>query len=192
MESAFRNDGVDEYAIQLIKYKARHLVGQAGFTADDRQDIEQDLIIDLLQRLSNFNPDKAQHNTFVTRVVDNKIASMIEARTSIKRDYRVIVISINEPLVDTGGEVMDHSETISQDDYFFRINSSIRSTVDQHDLKIDLHAVIEQLPEELQRMCELLSQGSISEVSRTTGCSRTKMYSALKRIRKVFEFNEIR
>ena len=192
MESALRNDGFDEYAIQLIKYKARHLVGHVGFTAEDRQDIEQDLIIDLLQRLSNFNPEKAQHNTFVARVVDNKIASMIEARTTIKRDYRVTVISINEPLVDSDGDVMDHSETISQDDYFFRINSSVRSAVDQHDLNIDLHTAIAQLPEELQRLCQLLSHDSISEVSRTTGCSRIKLYNALKRIRKVFEFNEIR
>ncbi len=44
-------DGIDKYAADLIRHKARQLVGKAGFTEDDRPDLEQELMIDLLGRM---------------------------------------------------------------------------------------------------------------------------------------------
>ncbi len=54
--------GIDPYAIRLIKYKARTLVGKAGFTASDREDLEQELILDLLHRLPRYDRNRAQRN----------------------------------------------------------------------------------------------------------------------------------
>ena len=51
------DDGIDPYAAGLIRFKARQLVGQAGFTASDRNDLEQDLILDLLRRLPKYDPN---------------------------------------------------------------------------------------------------------------------------------------
>jgi len=52
---AFVDERLEDYAVQLIRHKAWQLVGRAGFTKDDREDIEQDLKLDLLRRLSKFN-----------------------------------------------------------------------------------------------------------------------------------------
>ena len=46
-----RYEGIDEYAVQIIKYKARQLVGRVGFTESDREDLEQEMLMGLLQRL---------------------------------------------------------------------------------------------------------------------------------------------
>ena len=35
-----RYQGIDDYAVQLIKYKARQLVVRVGFTEFDREDME--------------------------------------------------------------------------------------------------------------------------------------------------------
>ena len=43
-------EGLDAYAVRLIKHKARQLVGRAGFVEADRHDLEQDLVIDLIGR----------------------------------------------------------------------------------------------------------------------------------------------
>ncbi len=45
-----------DYALELVHHKARQLVGKAGYTQDDVDDIKQDLIVDLLERLSQFDP----------------------------------------------------------------------------------------------------------------------------------------
>ena len=62
-------EGIDEYAVQIIKFKAKQLVGRVGLTDSDREDLEQEMILDLLQRLPKYNPDRAQRNTFIARVV---------------------------------------------------------------------------------------------------------------------------
>ena len=48
-----RYDGIDDYAVRLIKHKARQLIGSAGFTESDRDDLEQDLMLDLLRLIDN-------------------------------------------------------------------------------------------------------------------------------------------
>ena len=37
-------EGLDAYAVKIIKHKARQLVGSAGFVEADRHDLEQELI----------------------------------------------------------------------------------------------------------------------------------------------------
>ncbi|MDH4318968.1 MAG: sigma-70 family RNA polymerase sigma factor, partial [Desulfobulbaceae bacterium] len=73
-------DGIDKYAADLIRHKARQLVGKAGFTEHDRPDLEQELMIDLLQRMRHFNPAKAKKTTFMARIVERHISTILEAR----------------------------------------------------------------------------------------------------------------
>jgi len=49
MGSENRYPGLDEFAVKLIKRKARQLAGRAGFLQADRQDLEQEMAMDLLQ-----------------------------------------------------------------------------------------------------------------------------------------------
>ena len=57
------DDGIDPYAAGLIRFKTRQLVGQAGFTASDREDIEQELILDSAAPAAEVQPQArpAQH-----------------------------------------------------------------------------------------------------------------------------------
>jgi len=57
-------EGIDEYAVQLIKYKARQLVGRVGFTESDRDDLEQELMLDLLRRLPKYNVSGQETTSF--------------------------------------------------------------------------------------------------------------------------------
>ena len=115
-----RYEGIDEYAVRIIKYKARQLVGRVGFTESDREDLEQEMMLDLLQRLPKYNPDRAQRNTFIARVVEHKIATIIEARKAGLRDYRLCRCSLDDRF--EYGEYEDsfcieRMEIIDQEDY---------------------------------------------------------------------------
>ena len=114
-------DDIDPYAVEIIRLKARQLVGQAGFTASDRDDLEQELILDLLRRLPKYDPSRAKRNTFIARVVEHKIANLIEAQTAHKRDYRRCPCSLNERFEDEDeGRSVERAEKLDQEDYLLR------------------------------------------------------------------------
>ena len=176
-------EGIDEYAVQIIKFKAKQLVGRVGLTDSDREDLEQEMILDLLQRLPKYNPDRAQRNTFIARVVEHKIATIIEARKAGLRDYRLCNCSLNERLEDEEGGSVERMETIDQEDYLRLTAGLSRSTAELRDLSIDVRQAIEKLPPELRELCRRLGIDTVTELSRDTGVPRGTIYESLKKLR---------
>ena len=80
MDAASSRWVCDPYVVNLIRSKARQLIGRYGFTQSDYEDIEQDLWADLYHRASDYDPSLASPRTFVNRI--------IEHRTAALRDYR--------------------------------------------------------------------------------------------------------
>ncbi|MHB1459470.1 MAG: sigma-70 family RNA polymerase sigma factor, partial [Armatimonadota bacterium] len=68
--------GLNDQVINLIKHKAWSLIGNIGFTKSDRDDIEQELALDLIRRLHRFDSDRSQLATFAAHILDKKIASI--------------------------------------------------------------------------------------------------------------------
>ncbi len=184
--------GIDDYAVNLIKYKARKLVGCAGFTEFDREDIEQELYLDLLQRLPKFNTERATRHTFIDRVTSHKIATIIEARKAGKRDYRLCSCSLNDLLKDEEGNTIERMETIDQDDYLRRTGKLSRSTAEVHDLSIDANKAMETLPPELRELCQRLKSETVTEISCDTGIPRSTIYEHIKKLRAIFEANGLK
>ena len=182
-----RYEGIDEYAVRIIKYKARQLVGRVGFTESDREDLEQEMILDLLQRLPKYDPDRAQRNTFIARVVEHKIATIIEARKAGLRDYRLCNCSLNDRLEDEEGGSVERMETIDQEDYLRRTGRLSRPASELRDLSLDVRKAIEKLPPELRELCRRLDTDTVTEISRDTGIPRGTIYESIKKLRAIFE-----
>ncbi|WP_058868173.1 sigma factor [Chloracidobacterium thermophilum] len=182
-----RYEGIDEYAVQIIKYKARQLVGRVGFTESDREDLEQEMLMDLLQRLPKYNPDRAQRNTFIARVVEHKIATIIEARKAGLRDYRLCNCSLNDRLEDEEGGSVERMETIDQEDYLRRTGRLSRPASELRDLSLDVRKAIAKLPPELRELCKRLDTDTVTEISRDTGIPRGTIYESINKLRAIFE-----
>jgi len=126
METNAKRCELTDYALELVHHKAWQLVGKAGYTQDDVDDIKQDLIVDLLERLPQFDPAKATYNTFVARLVERKISNLLRDRQAEMRDHRREVCSLNEE-IDTGeDEPVQRLTTISQDDQDIRTGKYAR------------------------------------------------------------------
>jgi hypothetical protein len=54
------------------------------------------------------------------------------------------------------------------------------------ELKLDVDAVIEQLPKELRLMCNYLKWDGVGEIARCWQLSRTAIYTRLKKVRPAF------
>lgn len=187
METNHKQNGIDEYAARLIRHKAYQLIGTAGFTESDREDLEQEMALDLIMRLPKFDPNKAAHTTFVARVIERKISKLIRHRKQEKRDYRRETNSLSESVETEFGSV-ERAQTISQDEYDRRIGRHGRPEAERLDMHLDVSLAISQLPPDLKPMAERLLTHSITEVASEFGISRGHFYEvAVARLRAIFQ-----
>ncbi len=177
--------GINTYAARLIRIKAHQLLGKAGFTENDRHDLEQELMIDLLQRMRHFNPAKAKKTTFMTRIVERHIATLLEARHARCRDWRLCRLSLNTP---HGNDKGDTRELIDHVDSQGILGNSEKETRQEaiSNLHMDIERVLNTLPEDLRDLCERLRESNMAEIARETGVARTTLYDKLVRIREAF------
>ena len=178
---------LSDYAIRLIRHRARRLVVTAGFSPDDIEDIQQDLVLDLLQRLPKFDATKAAHKTFVARVIDRKVAKLIRHRNSQMRDPRREECSLNECIDDGEGGSVERIQTIAAAEADRRLGRQERSDQETAELALDVEEVLKRLPDNLRRLCELLKTGSISDAARAMGVPRTTLNDHVKKLREFFE-----
>jgi len=126
-------------------------------------------------------------NTLIARVVEHKIATIIEARKAGLRDYRLCNCSLNDRFEDEQGGSVERMETIDQEDYMRRTGRLSRPAAELRDLSVDVRQAIEKLPPELRELCRRLDTDTVTEISRDTGIPRGTIYESIKKLRTIFE-----
>jgi RNA polymerase sigma-70 factor (ECF subfamily) len=165
---------IEQYAIRYARQKAKELVGHFGFTKSDRDDIEQELLLDLLERSANFDPQRAEPRAFITLVVQRKISTLIRRRLAEKRRFDQVASSLDDEAAE---EVMTR----------FRTGEPTRIDQDFVDLQTDVESVLERLPPDLRELCEHLKSKTLSEISRELGIPRSTLAGRVKKLRRRFE-----
>ena len=180
-------EAIHEYAVRITSFKARQLVGKVGFTESDRKDIEQELLCDILRRLPNYDRRRGKMTTFISRVVNHRISTLIEEQTARMRDFRQRAWSLNDPLVAKDGRTYEPAQQINADEYLQRTGKRCRTEAERVELSVDVRALVESLPEDLQDLCHRLSTQSVTDISRETGVPRGTLYDSIVRLRAIFE-----
>lgn len=170
--------GIPPYASRLIRYKAWQLSRQPGFRPDERCDLEHDLLSDLLDRLPKFNPAKSQLNTFVARVVERRVASIIRFRFAEMRSPEREECSLDDLVLDCDGRRVPLHQLIPD-----------RSSVPQRlrDLERDMAEVLGRLSDLHRAIALGLVTGTINSVAIELGIPRTAVERHIEEIRDVFE-----
>ena len=173
-----------EYGI--VKRKVKQIIGRAGYTRQDKEDLEQELLTRLLQGLKSFDPDVAHRKSFVTAIVERSVASIIRDAEAQKRDHRRI--GSLQMLVELTGEgPTELAETIGEREYNERRCRDPRSDEDLAQLVTDLADVVDSLPDELRDLAERMKTQSISAIAREIGVPRTTLNDTVRRLRQRFE-----
>jgi RNA polymerase sigma-70 factor (ECF subfamily) len=176
----------DRFAKGIIRRKVRQLIGRAGFTRQDREDLEQELALRLVQRLPLFDPGRAHRNVFITTVIERCVANILRDKQAGKRDYRRMR-SLNVP-VDAGDEASTElANAIGAHEHDARCGRSPRNQEELAQLVNDVAEVLTRLPAELRGLVERLKSQSISEIARDQGVPRTTLYASIRRLRQHFE-----
>jgi RNA polymerase sigma factor (sigma-70 family) len=184
MDQDTNHPKLDDYAIRLIRRKAQQLVGNYGFVKDDRPDIEQDLTVDLLTRLHKFDPSRATLHTFMSRVIDNRIASMIEERKAALRDYRRGGLSLNDPLADDEGHEEERGDYVDAGTSQRMLGSSSMPIDDLVAQRIDLARALQKLSPVQRALCARIATGEqITDIAREMKVSRDTVYARMQEIK---------
>ena len=178
--------GLDDRTVGFIAWKALRLGGRGVFAGYDSQDLQQDMLLKCWEASSRFDHTRSRFQTFLERVIDNLIASMIEARTATCRDYRRCRRSINEPVAFAGCGAIELGELVAEEDcqtLFGRTSLSARERIE---LQVDVDTVIATLPRKLAATATLLKSASVLETARKLGVPRGSLYRQIAKLRAAF------
>jgi RNA polymerase sigma factor (sigma-70 family) len=187
MGGSHDKEELNEYASSFIKRKAREVAREYGFTFSDIEDLEQEFWLDLILRLPLYDVDRGSLNTFIARIVTNKIVNIKETRQATKRDYRLCANSLDEDVEDEEGKEASRATLFDEADCFRRLGWSCGPSEEQRDLKIDLGAVIDSLPSDLRELWERLRVQTITEISIAVRMSRSGLYRKIERICRILK-----
>ena len=180
MELINRNGGISPRVIRNIKYKAAKLARSGALPGMDKEDIEQELMLDLLRRKGRFDPDRASFDTFADRVVTNRVASL----TASTHKLRAERITISLDLVVANDDEEDGASLIDKLD-------DLENPCALDELKIglarDVARFIGDLPPVLQRYVAILAADNVCEAAREAGLHRSTIYERKEQIRRAAE-----
>ena len=184
---------LEGYARDVIRHKAWQLIGKYGFTFDDYDDLQQEMMLDLLRRLGKYDPSKAGLSTFVARIVDRKVSNLIRHQKQDKRDFSVRVLPLDAEVDGQDGERLGLDEILSQDAFDEEVARHNRPEMDRLDLRFDLSLVLDELPEDLRQLALRLQSRTVAEIARELGVPRSTLYEkGIARLRKIFEDSGLR
>ena len=169
---------LQEYVDEIIRHKARQLARKPGFSPSDREDIEHELLIAILERWPAFDSSRASARTFVARIIENKAASLIRACQAAKRGVRQCT-----PL---NGDAANGACDFDEEQVRARRGIHARTVLEAVSLRLDVASVLADLPDDLRRLCERLLRESVSAAARSSGQHRTTLYRAINDVRQRF------
>lgn len=150
---------------EIIKRKARKMIGNFGYSRSDADDIEQELAMHAFRQTGKHDPARGTREKFVEKMARNKILNLIEAKTAAKRDDR---------------------RNISIDD------ASDYAVLDGHvapeviDVRLDVGAIINSMPAELRQIAMLRMDMNERDIERELGLTRAQVRTRMQHIAAYF------
>lgn len=151
----------------LARLKAKAVIGQGGLTADDREDIEAQLLLAICSRIGKFNSELSSLGTFTCRVMDQEVASILRYRLAQRR------LQLGRPELIDGGPP-DH------------VYGASPSTAERLEFWLDVSKAMKTLPAPLRQTVLALRYGSPTEASEALGTARSVVYERVAQIRLAF------
>ncbi|WP_341820843.1 sigma-70 family RNA polymerase sigma factor [Wolbachia endosymbiont (group A) of Myopa testacea] len=152
--------GIDSRFVKTIRYYAKRLQKCKAFAHEDIEDTEQDLLLDCLPGLKNYNELEEKYDALIAQYIKCRALNLKEKRLRKKRAIDFVDDELGE----------EESEN-------FEYDSAVH---------IDVNETIGKLSPKARKICKLLMKYEVSEISRKTGIPQQTIYSVIKALRKDF------
>jgi len=176
---------LDAEVEKAVFHCAQSLLGQAGITRSDIEDIEQELRLELLVYLPSFDPRKGKRATLVAKILGHKAAALLRHRLAGTRAVLSEQCSLSDEVQTPDGPV-PLGDIITDSDGARRVGNKTVSDQDRVSLKMDVAHVIAALPEELRGLCEEIKHKSLRQIARERGVDKNWVRRRVAKIRRHF------
>ncbi len=180
MDTPNRYAGLPARTIKRIRFLASKLSHQNALPAMDREDIEQDLVLDLLQRIGRHDPARASLETFAEHVLDNRVATLTRPCARLRTERQMMSIDAPPPSNDS-----DARPDQQPDDNLINSNGAadVPSIENEMSLRIDMERFVANLTPALRLCAEIMDKGNVAEGARKAGLHRSTIYERLTHLR---------
>src|SRR3989339_1704543 len=144
---------------RTVSYWTQRLIGDLRLARWEREDLQQELLLHLIRRLSAFDPGRASRRTFISRIVANRFKSIIEERQALKRDTRKDARSLDSPAHRDRPDGHARVDLLSNDTYRRRLTDCDLTDEERRDMKIDIQILLGRMPARERAICRLLYRG---------------------------------
>ena len=183
MAPAARPRHLPEFALKLVRARARELSRRRIIPAYERTDIEQHLLLELWRRWRRFDGSRGGLPGFVVRVIDNSAADLIGRHAPPGRVWPLQFVSLDEVICDDDGDIATVGDALSEDRALWQVPAN---EFDVADLRVDLGRAVACLPLRLQDLCRHLSSQPVAQIARESKTSRSSVYRSVATIRQSF------
>ena len=163
--------------ISIIDKKAKIVSQHYCFSKSDLDDLKHEFIVAVMEKLDKYDPSKSSIQTFISKIIDNRSADLIEYRKS-KCKAELESYSDLESIIDSISEIND----------IFRENTNA-DIINHLEIAFDIEQIYNILPDHLAEICKLLQTMSISKAAKVTGISRRTLHRYLKKIKSILSKN---
>ncbi|MBK8211654.1 MAG: sigma-70 family RNA polymerase sigma factor [Rhodospirillales bacterium] len=180
MAPANQYPGIDPRVVACIRHHARRVCSR--IPALEVEDIEQELMLRVHQRLPQYDPSRSSLRTFTDRIARSVIASLVEAIQAKKRGPGLEVL-FSDWMISPENLVIEPCESSDAETH-----QSIGFCPEPYlNLRTDLWRAFDQLPAMLRTCFLALFDNSVADAARRTGVSRSTTYHRVADLRAHFE-----
>jgi DNA-directed RNA polymerase specialized sigma24 family protein len=159
-------NAIDSTIAAIVRRKACRMVGRAGLLPQDREDIEQELVLHILKQLKQYNPARGTWPAFVQCLVERFGKNLIRSLHAAKRKGGPLA-----PLSEEGPSVPERPPVAPE--------------------QFDLAEALMQLPEDLRAVAELLTTETVADTARALGISRATVHARVRELRSRRELKKL-
>jgi RNA polymerase sigma factor (sigma-70 family) len=177
---------IDRFAWGIVGRKVRQLLRRPEFTSREREDLRQELMASLLERLPAFDPDQGHRYPFVTAVVERLCANLIrDRRTQRRLQGKIVSIDLSVKSAHDPPSLM--ADQLGQREFDARLGRETVADCANFEVRHDVDTVLSKLPEDLRRLADSLKCGSVAQAARDLGVPRTTLRERMRKLRPYFE-----
>ncbi len=174
------------YAGRRIRHRAFQVSCCRGFSESDRDDLEQDLRIAIMQSLHMFDPSRGHWNVFVFTIVEREILDRFTPGQIRERTRAMETDSLSTLVAGPDQEETSLAQLVLPEDLSRLNGQPHRHHTATTDLTEDVAVVIDHLPPEQATLAMQLMELSPSELARELKVPRSTLRDAIKELRESF------
>ena len=153
---------------------AARFVRRLGLPTHERDDVRQDLLLDVFKRIRSFDPDRGSLGAFVETIIVHRTARLA------KQVYRQRAIHAEPPYFPTLPLVSEHNARQEAERDAEIISDE---QIERTHLRLDLERSVQSLGSAELALCRQLIQCAPAEIARSSSLSRASIYRRINDIR---------